>query len=413
MISVAVLALLLCLVAHAEADCAQGCEKYCGTSNDNVDCQIKCQASCTTPLVAPDHWIELLEVANLYQDFPLTGCAGYHEPPRPYLFCTSLGDRVYRIDMSDNKISVYHSMDTSRLYTEDSCGLYNIVLDVDFHTNSRIFLYHAMPDSRENIHHVNVISEYRVVDDAMVFKRVVRVFVHREPVRHGWADMEMRHYITTGPARFLVSNPGNPYNNRTLRATMPHLSAISAFYLNETEAATGFVFAGTKKEKTIARGIGNPIDCARTRWLSETVGCLTTVGEQTLVYEGRRTEYSCQGEVCADHIKANLTGGCPIESFAYYTGPESLKPTRLLSRSACYLDGAFHPAEILKLHEHNYELTWTSSPIRTSSHDGKTLALTNTKILTADGYKRVYIGGYSLRDNSYRVYGFRIVKNLF
>jgi hypothetical protein len=195
---------------------------------------------------------------------------------------------------------------------------------------------------------------------------------------------------------------------------MPYRSAISAFFVNESEASLQLLFSGVVKEYIWASGLGDPVTCTRTRYLAENAMCLSQVDSQTLIYNARRTgEYSCRGELCEEKIFANLTGGCPIEYLVYYTGRGSLKPTRLLSRSACYRDGAFHPAEILKLYEPKYDRLWSTVAVRTQTHDGMNLALTNTTIMTADRFNKLYIGGYSLRDNNYYIYEMNRLKKLY
>jgi len=408
---------LLLLLDTASANCDTGCETYCtgkaGLAFD--DCLLKCRASCESPLRVEDPYLELVELKSLAQDYPITGFDGDREPPFSYLFFTTLHGRVYKIDTRDNSVRLVHSMPMARLFTANGCGLYDIAVDSEFHTNRLLYLYHAMHDARKEVHHVNALSMYRELDSGELrFERVVRHYVHFQPTLHAWAKQDLRQYVVQGPAPILLTNPGNPFAELSLRHQRPYLSAISAFFVNQSLAAKQVVLSATIGEYIWARGVGDPISCARTRYLAEDVMCLSQLGNWTLLYDTHRTgEYACVGELCEKRVHANLTAGCPVESLIYYTGRGSLKPTRLLSRAACYLNGTFQPAEVLKLSQPRNGRYWATTPVRTQTADGRSLPLTHTKLLTADTFNVIYYGGYSLRDSAYHLYQVKRVKPLY
>lgn len=409
------------LLAIVSADCNTGCSSYCKddvlcsqSCETNTICSQLCETECSSNVSVLDPYYNMTVVANLHDDYPITGCDASQVAPFTTLYCSTLLGRVYRLDIRTNKLEVLHNMPESRLFTKDGCGLYDITLSEDFELNSLLYLYHAKEDTRPGIHHVNAISEYRLQDDKLVFQGVVRVYVHHTTVTHAWMKMSMKRYVMQGPAELLVSNPGNPYHDVTLRRRMPHLSAISTFFVNPKNAEKNVIFTSSIADRTWASGVGDPISCTRSQYKADNVMCLSTIGGQRVVFEIKRAgEYSCQGKVCEEKTFANLTAGCPVESVVYYTGEGSLKPSRLMSSAACFVDGKFQAAQVLKLYEPNAGRLWETVPLRYVTPDGLPLMLQNTTILTADRFSMTYLAGYSMRDNSYFIYAMNRLKRVY
>lgn len=376
---------LLALVS-ADADCTRGCEDFCKT----VRCLDPCLSACRQTHLPDEPYHRLDAVASLGSDFPITGS----DSPWPYgpaVYFTTLGGRVYSLNVETREVKVVLDMKSVLIYRENGCGLYDIAFHPDFLENRRVFLYMAMKPMKSGQHHVNGILEYRMWRNEMSYVGHVATFAHDAPTSHGWMKSTIKKYITGGPSSLLVTNHGD---------STAYQSAI-------TQVEVSY----DPNPQLWASGIGAAISCDRSIYADQRVSCVhRKQNSAQLLYtefQHNRLYGNCQGERGCRTALIEFPGDdCPVESIKLLSNTKfnRMRAAPYFHQAACVRNGQLQPSRILRRYMDHKNNQYKVVEMPTATADGLVPTLYNTSFVGADRYPHLFLGGYSIRDNAYFIY---------